>query len=449
MYCKFILLLSYSFFSLFFYFSPLHSELNTAQDSKLVVLDLVYACENNTEKWPGVHWAIEKFERPDIAIECVKLFPEEISKLTPSKQLWTTTGDWASEREVLWGHNEGYTALELAVRKGYEEVVKILLEYKADPSIARKEYVTTLPWAYTQESPLAIAIRQQNKPIIQLLLEHNAPIEHIRKQPAFHCPARDYSAFMYALEYFPDEEVLKSILAQGMKNKNIPLQEITQEDLELFKSYTFDPTETTGPWPPLHVAFYLGHYEAAKRLIELGAHEDPYSYKEITFWKSSISRPKELDEFAWECGDLRFVHLLLEANISSENILLRSLKEHNDEIFHKAIGLGIQSEKALKYAVDNDLAWAISALLPKEKDLSSAINVKSLYDKPALLLLMIENNAPLDHGSLLEKAVIYNQYEVVKLLIERCPLTKENISSGIKTAIKYGKNEIYLLLKRA
>src|SRR5579872_6876874 len=49
----------------------------------LEVAELIKQCQNNDEKWPPLHWAIAQLHRPDVALEILRLFPEQVNEQTP------------------------------------------------------------------------------------------------------------------------------------------------------------------------------------------------------------------------------------------------------------------------------------------------------------------------------------------------------------------------------
>ena len=74
-----------------------------------------------------------------------------------------------AEKYFAWG--ECFTALSIAVEKGYYDVVKLLIDEKAD--------VNVVVFVNNQfKTPLLIAARQGHKAIAQLLLEHGALAEY-------------------------------------------------------------------------------------------------------------------------------------------------------------------------------------------------------------------------------------------------------------------------------
>jgi len=71
------------------------------------------------------------------------------------------------ENDVNWRSFEGYTALMLASQKAHEEIVRLLLQHGADPSI-NNNY---------EESPLMFAARAESLACVQMLLEAGANID--------------------------------------------------------------------------------------------------------------------------------------------------------------------------------------------------------------------------------------------------------------------------------
>jgi len=444
------------------------------------IMELVYKCENNSDGWPGLHWAINYLEHPEVVLEIIKLFPDEIFQQTTNSPIWETTGDWANERDYIWGYNPGYSSLELAVKKEYSNVVQALLGLGVDPNIRRMERKNRWHQVWTEETPLGLAIQLKNKEIIKMLLAHGASVEHVYQHTTDYRgrPAKNFSAFMYALEHFPDEEVLKLLIIQGMKIKHKPEQIITEADLELFKKYTSDPTATTGPWPPLHHSFYAQDYEAAKRLLDLGAHWDRYLYPEASGWQANenINRPQDLDNIAWKLEDSKLLILLLEENIFAEPIFLRAVAENRIDIVIKAVELNIQSENAvftalkndnldifyllidqnylisketISYAIGNDLAAILTIFFDKGVEIPvELINENCFSTKPAILEVFLDRGYVFDPLILLNAAIENDSLAVVKLTVERYGVSNEIIKNGIRTAVKLNRQNIFQYLNQ-
>ena len=90
-------------------------------------------------------------------------------------------------------NEDGDTALFLASIHGDTDIVKILLEYNADPNIVNEDYSGN----YTYEIPLFIAISKRYADIVKILLEYNADPDVVNE---------DYETPLFTASYygFPD-----------------------------------------------------------------------------------------------------------------------------------------------------------------------------------------------------------------------------------------------------
>src|SRR5690242_16074887 len=76
---------------------------------------LIEECQNNSEQWPALHWAIGKLHRPDVALQILQLHPEEVHKMTPTTveivELWMN--GWVENFQPIPLTTDGASALWL------------------------------------------------------------------------------------------------------------------------------------------------------------------------------------------------------------------------------------------------------------------------------------------------------------------------------------------------
>ena len=440
----------------------------TAQFFDKDLSHLIFECENNPLGWPGLHWAIEKMHRLDVVLAIIELFPEEVNKLTPSRPVWTSSGDFSSERDYIWGHDPGYSALELAIQQGSEAIVAELLKVGADPNMRRIVHRNYFEWEWTETSLLGFAIEQKQRNIIKMLLEYGASQTSVRVR----APSENVNAFMLAMRHFPeDHELLGWLIDQGMKIKNKPPKPISQEDIDLFIKYTSHPLGAGAAWPPLHHAFYVQDYEAAKRLFELGADSNCHKYPPPPLYNPEVpNRPKDLDVIAWEKGDARFLTLLLEEGLYLEPIFLRSIESNEAEVLAKALDLHLISEKAILVALKGNNRSALHALLERNYPVSDeavmaavlsdnaetmalfldakialpVINEELLCERPKILHLFLDQKIAVDKKKIFDQAIEKENLAVLRIIMETAEDDlKSWIRDGIITAIRLNKMAAY------
>lgn len=431
---------------------------------------LIIQCEHNPNGWPGLHWAIWKLQREDIALKILELFPEQINALSPDIPVWEET---SYDYVYVHLYNKGYSALELAVRKGQNRLVQVLLENGANPDIKRT-HNEDWSWAtFDETTPLSWAIKGKNLEAIELLLAHGASTEKVYRQTQRReRPGRSYNAMMYAMEHFNEDQVLKIIIQHQMKTDHVDF--IHQDVIDLFKKYTSEVYANCGPWPALHHAFHVGAYEDALVLMEYGA--NPYErYLSLTFdfpaKESDQGRPPPLHHIVWSQSDSRFLELLLEKNIFSEEILLRAIKENRQDIFQKVLAKGVKSEQAVGIACENRNVEILSDLIRydfsiEDQNILRAIqlndtdmlnlfmeagyNIPShmiteelLCNKPKIVQWCIEREFFIDFQKLFIASIKGRSLDVVKLALLQGNISDVVLQEGKRLAIKLGFIEIY------
>ncbi len=113
-----------------------HTEESVIDNANLLI---EYA--HNPLGWPALHYAIAQ-NREDIALLALQLYPEQVTQYTPALKLvdyyFDTVG--CNDYDYMVGHEPGTSALELAVRNQYADLVNALLKLGANADEARFEY---------------------------------------------------------------------------------------------------------------------------------------------------------------------------------------------------------------------------------------------------------------------------------------------------------------------
>ncbi len=182
---------------------------------------LIEECQNNSEQWPALHWAIAKLRRPDVALQILQLHPEEVGKITPKTVECVELYDY-------WGLNfvpeplttEGASALWLAAREGYADVVHALINNGADLNFMRRfrmvdeanrrgrRGIDDPPSEYGTTA-LSEAIQHQHKEVIQLLLGRGASTNSIFYETQY----TRRSGWAYSTSYYNMKEYLLKLEA--------------------------------------------------------------------------------------------------------------------------------------------------------------------------------------------------------------------------------------------
>lgn len=448
--------------------------------------DKINEAQNNGEtSWPGLHWAIDMMQDEELALVMLDMFPE---------QIWKLTGAEALKTDGPKKFDYGFSPLDLAIKNGFLKLGKALFDRGANPNQRHKIRWHISDFHGSDKYPLAYAIELQNKEFISLLLEAGASTESVYlHSTVYNTQGVNHSAIMHALEYFPDDEVLRMIITNNMKTKGKPVQDITDEDLELVKKYTTDPTLTSGPWPALHHAFYMRDHVAAKRLFDLGAHTDPYYYAQYLASNavgkaifSSKDRPKPLVDMAIEYDDHDLLLLLLDENIESEKILNYALETNQIDLLEKAISLNVPSNDAVHKAVVDkkiDILLALltngypiseasvfytfehddveslkilldhGAVIPEKAPFSPTLGMPetmgSLYlmDKLAIFEYFIDQGHSFKASTFAFTAIQQNRLPFLQIIVEKIGLSASELNAAIQHAIKVNNQPAYEYLR--
>lgn len=379
--------------------------------------DLIQDCENNPLGWPGLHWAIEKLKRPDVALAILERSPEQAYKALFSDYRI----DIDREPDNYYYHLD--SPLSLAVLNGYEEVVSALLKAGIDPNGHRIGKISIAIGGFPAHpsqrrhsiSLLGLALQEKHDHIAKMLLAYGASpsaVDYEIETFFGNC----YSAWDYAYKRYPDDrELVRLILEAGIKEKHLPQVLITEADIDLAMKYSM--RRNYCGCPPLNGAFAVGDYEGAIRLIELGVTEDP---RQLQFQNPWIS---EICMFAAR-QDARFLDLLLGLGYAPEQ-------------FRETIGLAIY--------LQNDTFLA--RLLDRGVKIDGLKDPAALGRSPKLLELALSRSFDLDLKAILLEASRQGCKPVVERILAMGIAERSWVEEAIKLARRNHQDEIVGYLK--
>lgn len=293
--------------------------------------------QNNPLGWPGLHYAIS-LGHFEMAKTLIQLHPEEIQLFTPPLE-----GEFGNQFYPKKLQNTtGYSALELAVLSGSEELVELLLTHGANPSSERTESILLdkrFPDTSVLYTPLYWAIVQKNQKMVALLCAHGASLD-----PIFSLSKKEidrYStilagekkgALRIALES-GTREIVETIL--GTKISDDTLQTLTQHEINQRN------------WPALHLAIEEGNWPIFELLVRL---KDGFTHNKKC--------PNSCFELAMQKSDARFANSLLEHGYAQEKAFQSAIFAKNSHWMKKLASQNRPHNYALSTAIrmhDRDL----------------------------------------------------------------------------------------------
>lgn len=346
---------------------------------------LIEECTNNSEGWPALHWAIAKLHRPDIALHILQLYPEEINAITPaireSVTLYRDNG-WAGEQpEEVGLTTEGASALWLAVKEGYTDLVRALIERGADSNVMRRFRIVDKPThTYRLEAPpseygttaLSEAMQLQKKEIVQLLLEGGASTDSVfyhtdygHHQGWIHTTSH-YGVAGYLVKLGSEKDLWRIFMAAQTHQ---PISEITEEDLEFVRA-RFQESKS-----PIQAACSKGDLESAQKLIDLGF--NPYA---------NYGNPEICETLHKRGWTFESVEFLLRNNIDRSKFLLICAQDNLIQFLPRVLDFGVTCEEALRVAIERGQSSFITLLLDAHHPVSPPIIYQAIQSRNIPLL---------------------------------------------------------------
>lgn len=328
---------------------------------------------NNPKGWPALHYAIEQGKIDD-AMSLARLYPDEIQLLTPPREIEYFVG---ATTKIY--RDEGYSALELAVKSSAKELVALLLQKGAKPSQTRKEHYNITGDGsvspYRTYSPLYWAITQKNGPTIELLRSFGATLDPVFSETTFEMQKRvdlHKGALCIAVETGA-KEIIETILGYTVTNKT----------LSILKKYELNKQK----WPALNQAISDGDWQAFELLLP---HKEGFLYNnlsgfscfELAMWyedqrfaEALIAHgyPKELAlDSAVKTCNVTWLKKLASQEIPHNGALSLAVTMHDGELVKHLYALGYRDPKALSIAIhENQLAIALQLLSLEQHALKS------------------------------------------------------------------------------
>jgi len=420
-------------------------EINPSAEPTSYELAIQYA--HNPKNWPALHYAIEQ-NRLDVAELILQIYPEQATQSTPTiKVLNSHMGNNASDDyDYIVGHEQGISALELAICKGHTELVSQLLEMGADVNEFRKEYRGKYAnhweprggWVYerckfgdmdhwTARSPLYWAINKEDSTMVALLLEHGATLTpcHTTQKWAYYASPR-ITTKTSALKIAATQEstaVFKQLLVHQAGGHSL------DEDLiSLFRDFVTNPENL----PALHYALSTCDIDSYMLLLEHGF--------------DIHDQGEELIARAVEAKDSRFLELLLAREDQSSAALTYAVAIGNIDTVRYLIEQTAATPELLKLALTGGNPDIAKIILTQPHSMTKdgealTLAIQKGYDE--VVALMIEMGY--SDKEALAKAIEYNRLNIVEALITQDPPSDEEVPNHIKHSIELGRVEIIRL----
>lgn len=410
-----------------------HTSLSANSQPANDIAECLVKYSHNDRNWPVVHYAIAQ-GRPDVAEAALLLYPEQATMRTTDLKLvkWLC----GSDDQVLVGSEEGKTALELAIRKGFTDLAAKLLDLGANPSEIRTQYFGKLEGTWWKRggnvheyvkvvnsigygkypnqtcSMLFWAIQADNKNLVELLLRHGASLEGIKfdKKSAWLGKTGKGEFYertaIHQAACVASSEILWSLICYQKDPNNWGNQPIDKKVLLAFRMHANNESNL----PPLHSAIKNGDFQAFNLMLKYGEDINWQGVAENTLLSMAVSAEdnrfldlmmhygldtyEAINELVNQDKVDRVEKLLylIESNNQKTQLLDRASEKGHMDIAVLLLNSGIRSGHAIELAIENDnldltrtLIEASGVVLSNLRGLDTAINSKSI-DMVELLL---------------------------------------------------------------
>lgn len=437
-----------------------------AEDQKDDLAERFVEYSHNKHKWPLVHYAIEQ-ERPDVAIEALRLFPEQAIMHTPDIKLMESHFGNNAEDDYDYpvGNEQGTSALELAVHKGYIALVQKLLDLGANPSEVRTEYfggvadyweprrqptvyervkfvnAFMLNTNYWQRSILYWAVETNNEEMVKLLLQHGASLSGIKAQRSWRIDSPFYieRTSVHQAAHMASDEILKALIAYQQDPTTSESLIINPKVLEIFRTYV----NNGSGWPPLHSALKEGNAQAFKSLLEC---------REDLTWQGRA--PESLLAMAIKQDDIAFLDMMMSQGLNAYRAMNEAVHQNSIgkvEYLLSFIVPGEESAKILEHAAQAGQKGIVVLLLNHGIRSDHAIELAIETDNLELvhsLITTTQTNFTQLGG--LDGAIRRKSVDMVKLLVQMGLQKDRDAQDGLLSlAIKSGNREIFNAVQEA
>jgi ankyrin repeat protein len=421
---------------------------------------------HNKDNWPALHYAIEK-ERPDVVIEILQLFPEQAVFYTPSIKLMDSyCGNSAGDDyDYQVGAEKGISALELAVRKGYVELAKTLLELGCNPCEVRTEYFGYISdhWEqrkgsfiyekvkfinsflkesnYWTRSIIYWAIESDNEEMVKLLLDAGVSLDCIKAQRTW-CTDVNVNierTSIHHAAYTGSDKILHSLISYQMDGEKWKDRFLDAKILETFRIYAKDDSGL----PLLHSALKNSDREAFNILLKYG---------EFMRWRGRA--PKSLLAMAVACDDYFFLELMLSHGFNTNDAMIELVSQNKINYIKNLlqfIVLNEESAKILESAVLQGHADIVVELINHGIRSSHAIKLAIEARRLDLTAYLIEaGQVNFSQLTGLDTAMRHRMVSMVELLV-KVQFQKDRAAQDglLSLAIRSKDQKIFTLLEEA
>ncbi len=456
----------------------------SAQQEEPSTTELAVRYAHNPNNWPALHYAIVQ-KRIDVAELILELYPEQATQSTPTIPLIDSylgnNADQDYDRVI--GYEAGISALELAIRGGYTELVAQLLDMGANINEIRAEYKGgySNSWSpyhqpivherckfgtmhfWTARTLIYWAIAQEDSTMVALLLEYDALLTPCIGVKDWYI--EDYESGVIHIEYTYSALKLASMqesteILELLLSKQAQGNVLNEEYISLFQALILNPENL----PALHYAISIEETATFALLLEYGfdIHDDVISDKPLLnraveaedryFLDVLLARNEgaasEALSYAVIIGDINSVEYLIQDIPASPELLKIALCAGNLEIAQIILAQPHYMEadgEALLLALDKEyyeLAKQMICELGYYDEGAHEIAIRKGNEEIFFLLLDTEEY----EGDGILTAIECNQPAMLEALLKRYVPTKEEISSYFKWSIKLGLVDIVSLL---
>jgi ankyrin repeat protein len=443
----------------------------SAETPKNEIAERFVEYAHNKDNWPILHYAIEQ-ERPDVAAEALYYFPDQAIIRTPDIKLMASYlgSNDRDDYDYQVGTEQGISAIELAVRKGYVDLTKSLLELGCSSSEVHTEYFGYIADYYSEKwrpfvndrtikervkfvnptqkntnywtrSILYWAIEANNEEMVKLLLEASPSLDGIKAQRSW----RSDSNFaiertsVHQAAYMASDEILQALISYQSNITMWQDQVLDPKILEIFRTYVNNDSD----WPPLHSALKSGDHEAFNLLLE---------YKEDVKWQGRA--PHSLLAMAIASDDYYFLDLMISYGINIDEAIKEAVNQNKIDHLKNLLPYMVPNEesaKILEHATQKKYTDIVVELINHGVRSGHAIELAIKTDNLDLTSYLIEQGG-VNFAELggLDTAIRGRMVSMIELLVQaQIQKNRDVQDSLLSLAIRSKDLKIFSLVEEA